>query len=201
MSALGPSFIARMPRPLRRAGFRGRTITVVLTEDVVGLVGEEAGDRAIALTEITGLRAGLFRSRMGRFPELRLFLRGAPPLLLEPAVGAPDAAADRRSYPLFVRSLAARLSGRGDGARIETGMGWGWTLFRSGLVSLPVTAMIVVAAWTWLIPLPDAERWMARGFSGVFALFLAFILGWFWREHAPRRAGTLGDLDRVLPRR
>lgn len=202
MSALGPSFTARMPRSLRQSGFRGATVTVVLTGDLVGLVGAEAGDRPVPLDHVAGLRAGFVQTTRGQYPELRLFFTDASTLRLEPMADPGDAAAARRSYPDFVRSLAARLAGAGRLAGVEVGVDRAWTVVFTALLALPAAAMVTLAAWTWLDP-PYAtiERGIARGFTSLLALlFVAFVV-WFWRSQWPRRVADLTALDAGLPRR
>ncbi len=202
MSALGPSFTAHMPPSLRQSGFRGATVTVVLTGDLVGLVGAEAGDRPVPLDHIAGLRAGFVQTTAGRYPELRLFLTDGGTLRFSPMADPGDAAAARRSYPDFVRSLAARLAGEGRLAGVEVGVDRGWTVVGTALIALPVVAMVTLAAWTWLDPpYAVAERWLARGFTSLLALlFVAFIV-WFWRSCWPRRVADLAALDAGLPSR
>jgi hypothetical protein len=202
MSALGPSFTASMPRSLRQSGFRGATVTVVLTGDLVGLVGAEGGDRPVPIDDISGLRAGFVQTTAGQYPELRLFLTDGSTLRLTPMADPGDSAAARRSYPDFVRGLAARLAGAGRLAGVEVGVDRAWTAFGTALIALPVAAMVTLAAWTWLDPPYAAiERWIARGFTSLLALvFVAFVL-WFWRAYWPRRVTDLANLDAGLPRR
>ncbi|BDG72481.1 hypothetical protein [Roseomonas fluvialis] len=202
MSALGPSFTARMPRSLRQAGFHGRTVTVVLTADLVGLVGAEGGDRPIPIRNIAGLRAGLGQTTYGHAPELRLFLASGETLRLDPVADPGDAAAARRSYPDFVRALAQRLVATGHPVRIETGVGKASTAIFTGLIALPAAAMAAIAAWTWHDP-PHAvvERWIARGFTSTLALVFAGFVYWFWRAQWPRRVAHPAALEAGLPRR
>jgi hypothetical protein len=202
MSALGPSFTARMPRSLRQAGFRGRTVTVVLTPDLVGLVGAEGGDRPIPVGDIAGLRAGLVQTTYGHAPELRLFLASGETLRLDPMADPGDAAAARRSYPDFVRSLAQRLVATGRPVRIETGAGKPSTAVFTGLLAVPAAAMATLAAWTWHDP-PYAlvERWIARGFTSTLALVFVGFVYWFWRAQWPRRVADAAALEAGLPRR
>lgn len=201
MSALGPSFTARMPRSLRQSGFHGATVTVVLTGGVVGLVGAQGGDRPVPIDQIAGLRAGFAQSTRGLHPELRLFLADGGTLRLDPMADAGDAAAGRRSYPDFVRSLAAQLAAAGRLAGVETGIGRAWTAAFAALMALPAAAMVAVAAWVWLDPpLPDVERWIARGFTSLLALLLAAFVVWFVRAQWPRRVSDLAGLDAGLPR-
>lgn len=202
MSALGPSFTARMPRSLRQSGFLGATVTVVLTGDLVGLVGAKGGDRPVPIGQIAGLRAGFGQTKHGLHPELRLFLTDGSTLRLDPMADPGDAAAARRSYPDFVRSLAARLAGAGRLAGIEIGVGRGWTAVFTALLALPALAMVTIAAWVWLDPPRDVvERWIARGFTSLLALLLVAFVAWFWRAQWPRHVADLAALEAGLPRR
>jgi hypothetical protein len=202
MSALGPSFTARMPRSLRQSGFHGATVTVVLTGDLVGLVGAEGGDRPLPIGHIAGLRAGFAQSGRGLHPELRLFLTDGGMLRLDPMADPGDAAAARRSYPDFVRSLAARLAGAGRLAGIEVGIDRGWTAIFTALLALPALAMATIAAWVWLDPPHNlVERWIARAFTSLLALLLVAFVAWFWRAQWPRSIADLAALEAGLPRR
>lgn len=201
MSVLCPAYTARLPRSLRRSGFRGATVTVVLADDAVTLAGAGGGARAIAIADIAGLRAGLVEAKFGPHPELRLRLAGGETLRLDPMPDRGDAAA-RRAYPDFVRGLAARLAGAGRLSGVETGVGRAGAAVFAALLALAATAMAGLAAWTWLDPPADeAERWIARGVTSLLALLLLALVAWFWRAQWPRPVTDLEDLEAVLPRR
>lgn len=201
MSRFGPSFTAANTRALRRRGLRGDTVVVVLTEEVLGLVGAEGGDAAIPFGQIAGLRAGFIQSRHGSGPELRVFLGdGTGMLHLVPARDRGDAAVASRSYPGLVRALAARLAASGRQDRIETGSGMLWAVFSTVLLCVPALAMSAVFAYTLLHPLPEFERWIARGVTGVAAIGLVALVPLYWRTTWPRRVRRPADLDRVLSR-
>lgn len=199
MSRFGPSFTAATTRRLARQGFRGATLVVVLTDDVVGLVGAEGGDRPIPLAGITGLRAGLIRGKGGNAPELRLFVAGeADPVMLYPVKDAGDAAASRRDYAAFVRALAGRLAASGRAAMVEVGSGRLWACVSTTLLALPALAMVAVFVWTVSASLPETERWIAPLVTGGAAAGLTALASWWWRAHWPRRVCDPCDLDRVL---
>lgn len=140
------------------------------------------------------------RGKLSRRPELRLYLQGEPqPLRLFPQRDPADVAAASRSYPQFVREVAARLASGGGFARIETGSGKVWAAISTVLVSLPAIGMVGVFASTVLLTLPHAERWIARSFTAIVAVAAIWLAAWWWREHWPRRVRRLTDLDRALP--
>jgi hypothetical protein len=147
---------------------------------------------------IAGLRAGLVHGRLTR-PELRIFIRGeAEPLHLHPVRDPADAAAGLRSYPQFVRGVAARLAASGRLAAIETGSGKGWAALSTTLLALPALAMALVFGSTLLMKLPAGERWIAPLVTGPAAIALAWLCAWWWREHWPRAVRRLPDIDRML---
>jgi hypothetical protein len=198
VSRFGPSFTAASTRDLVRRGLRGGTVTVVLTGDLVGLVGADGGDLAVPIERIIGLRAGLIHGKPAIRPALRLAIAGEKPLHLFPVRDAADAAAARRSYPDFVRGLAARLaqSDRLDG--IEIGSGAVWAVLSACLLAVPTLGMAVVFATTLFGTLPEAEKWIARAVTGTATVGLLWLWAWWWRGHWPRRVRRLEDLDRML---
>lgn len=199
MSRYGPSFTAASTRQLARYSLMGDTVTVVLTGDVVGLVGASGGDRPIPLDKITGLRAGLIQGRPSTRSELRIYVEGeAEPLHLYPVQDRADAAAGLRSYSQFVQGLAARLVSAGKLAGLETGSGKVWAAISTALLVLPAIAMTAVFISTVIVTLPDAERWIARAITGTGAVGLLWLCIWWWRAHWPRRIRRLSDLDRML---
>lgn len=196
-----PRFAVATTPDLRRRGIRGSRVVVVLVNDTIGFMGVEGGDFAMPLARLAGLRAGRVRVQRHDDMKFRLFFRNPEEtLVLNPLPDPADALAQRRAYPDLVRAVAGRLAAQGRLDAIETGIGWGWAVVSTALLSLPAIGMVAVFAWVVVSPLPPEEHGIALAFTGLaMAGMIALALYW-WRATWPRRIRRLPDLEHVLPR-
>ena len=190
MTNAAPSFRIFCPRALRREGFNGPYVTVVISSEGLALKGDQAGSVHVSWSQVERARIGFTEGKYGPIYEARLWVSGWPISL---AI-FPDREG-RSAYAEGMRTLVGQMQSLGHLKRVSAGTSPFEAILGPALMAIVSAAAIAAAAFAMEPP----EWWHFVVIPFFPVLITAYLI---WRAvtvHWPRPLEAVRDIERELP--